>query len=95
MKYKDYQDNEKSLRLLTGLSSEQFRELLPCFEEARQAYFSLYDMNGKYRNSRRSFIIYKNRPLANVEERLFFLLVCLKNNLLQEYHAACFHPDQK
>lgn len=95
MKYINYQNNEKSLRSLSGLSVEQFRELLPYFEVAHNAYFSQYDMNGKYRNNRRSFTIYKNSPLPTVEDRLFFILVYLKNNPLQEYHAACFDMDQK
>jgi hypothetical protein len=58
MNYTDYQNNEKRLRSLTGLSGEQFRELLPCFEDAHNGYLSEYDMNGKYRNHRRSFTIY-------------------------------------
>ena len=52
-------------------------------------------MNGNYRNGQRSFTIYKNSPLPTIAERLFFILVYLKNNPLQEYHAACFNMDQK
>jgi hypothetical protein len=95
MKYTDYQNNEKSLRSLSGLSVEQFRELLSYFEYAHTEYFTRYDMNGKFRDNRRSFTIYKNSPLPTVEDRLFFILVYLKNNPLQEYHAACFDMDQK
>lgn len=95
MKYIDYQHNEKSFRSLTGLSIEQFGKLFPYFEAAHNEYLSQYDMNGKYRNSRRSFIIYRNSPLPTVADRLFFILVYLKNNPLQEYHAAVFNMDQK
>lgn len=95
MKYTDYKNNVKSFRSLSGLSVEQFNELLAYFECAHNEYFSQYDMSGKFRNNRRSFIIYKNSPLPTVEERLFFILVYLKNNPLQEYHAACFGIDQK
>jgi hypothetical protein len=95
MKYTDYQNNEKSLRSLSGLSVEQFKELLPYFADAHQEYFSQYDMTRTFRNNRRSFTVYKNSPLPSVEERLFFILVYLKNNPLQEYHAACFDMDQK
>ena len=52
-------------------------------------------MNGKYRNSRRRFTLCGNSPLPAVEDRLFFILVYLKNNPLQEYHAACFDMEQK
>ena len=95
MKYKDYQNNEKSFRSLTGLSEKQFSELLPYFEEAHNEYFTKYDMKGRYRDNRRSFVIYGNSPLPTVEDRLFFILVYLKNNPLQEYHAACFGMEQK
>jgi len=95
MKYTDHQNNEKSFRSLTGFSHEQFLALLPYFEEAHNEYFTHCDMEGKYRNHRRSFVIYKNSPLPTVADRLFFLLVYLKNNPLQEYHAACFDMDQK
>ena len=59
MKYKDYQNKEKPFRSLTGLSAEQFSELLPYFEWGRNEYFSRYDMKGRYRDNRRSFVIYK------------------------------------
>jgi hypothetical protein len=95
MKYTEHQNNEKSFRSLTGFSHEQFLALLPCFAEAHNEYFTRYDMEGNYRNHRRSFVIYKNSPLPTVTDRLFFLLVYLKNNPLQEYHAACFGMDQK
>jgi hypothetical protein len=95
MKYSEYQTNEKSFRSLTGISTEQFNYLFPFFEEAHNEYFNNYDLNGKYRDSRRVFVIYRNSPLSTVEERLFFILVYLKNNPLQEYHAASFGMEQK
>ena len=95
MNYLTYQHNEKSFRSLSGVSLEQFNELLPFFEDSHDAYFSRYDMNGNFRNNRRSFVIYKNSPLPTVEDRLFFIPVYLKNNPLQEYHAACFGMEQK
>jgi hypothetical protein len=51
-------------------------------------------MSGKFRDNRQSFIIYKNSSFPTIADRLFFILVYLKNNPLQEYHAACFDPDQ-
>jgi hypothetical protein len=52
-------------------------------------------MEGNYRNNRRRFTLHKNSPLPSVEDRLFFILVYLKNNPTQEYHAAGFNMDQK
>jgi hypothetical protein len=95
MKYTDYRNNPVSFRALTGLSIEQFEELLPYFEEAHDDYLSKYEMNGKLRKNFRRFTVYANSPLPTVAERLFFILVYLKNNPLQEYHAACFDMGQK
>jgi len=95
MKYTEHINNPKSFRSLTGLNREQFMSLLPYFSASHEDYLSEYEMNGKRRSGGRSFCIYKNSPLASVEDRLFFILVYLKNNPLQEYHAACFGMDQK
>lgn len=95
MRYIDYQNNEKRFRSLTSLSPSQFSKLLSYFEDAHNEYFTKYDMQGKFRNHRRGFTIYKSSPLPTIEDRLFFILVYLKNNPLQEYHAACFGMDQQ
>lgn len=96
MNYNDHKDNAKSFRALTGLSHEQFSALLPYFEAAHEDYLSEYEMNGKRRSGqRRSPCIYRNSPLPGIPDRLFFILVYLKNNPLQEYHAACFGMNQK
>lgn len=93
MNYNDHKDNPKSFRALTGLDHTQFSHLLPYFEAAHDDYLSEYELSSKRRSNRRSFCIYKNSPLVDVTERLFFILVYLKNNPLQEYHAACFGMD--
>ncbi len=95
MNYKDHKDNPKSFRALTGLTDIQFSHLLPFFEASHDDYLSKYEMNGKRRSQLRSFCIYKNSPLFDVMEHLFFILVYLKNNPLQEYYVACFGMDQK
>lgn len=96
MNYHDHKDNSKSFRALTGVSHEQFCALLPYFEAAHEDYLSEYEMTGERRSGkRRSPSIYKNSPLPSIPDRLFFILVYLKNNPLQEYHAACFGMNQK
>lgn len=95
MNYSEHKDNPKSFRALTGLDHIQFSHLYPYFEASHDDYLSEYELTGKRRSNRRSFCIYSNSPLPNVTERLFFILVYLKNNPLQEYHAACFGMDQK
>jgi hypothetical protein len=95
MNYKEHKDNPKSFRALTGLCPIQFSNLLPYFEAAHNDYLSEYEMSGKRRSKGRSFCIYRNSPLPDVRERLFFILVYLQNNPLQAYHAACFWMGQK
>lgn len=95
MNYSDHKDTPKSFRALTGLAHPQFSHLLEYFEAVHDDYLSEYELNGNRRSRRRSFCIYKTSPLPNVPECLFFILVYLKNNPLQEYHAACFGMDQE
>lgn len=95
MNYKDHKDNPKSFRSLVGLSHDQFSHLLPYFEAAHDDYLCEHELRGKRRSKQRRFCIYKNSPLPDVPGRLFFILVYLKNNPLQEYHAACFGMGQK
>lgn len=47
MNYKEYKDNPKSFRALTGLAHIQFSHLLPYFEAAHDDYLSAYELNGK------------------------------------------------
>lgn len=95
MNYTEHKNKPKSFRVLTGLTHIQFLHLLPYFEVAHDDYLSEYELNGKRCRNLRGFCIYKNSPLPSVSDRLFFILVYLKNNPLQEYHAACFGMDQK
>lgn len=95
MNYNEHKDNPQSFRTLTGLDHNQYSHFFPFFEAAHDDYLSEYELNGKRRSNRRNFCIYSNSPLPNGPERLFFILVYLKNNPLQEYHAAYFGMDQK
>lgn len=95
MNYNKHKGNSKSFRALTSLTHIQFSHLFPYFEAAHDNYLSEYELNGKHRSNRHSFCIYSNCPLPNVPERLFFILIYLRNNPLQEYQAAYFGMDQK
>lgn len=95
MNYNDHKDNPNSFCALTDLTHIQFSHLLAYFEAAYDNCLCEYELNGNHRSNRRSFCIYKNSLLPNIPERLFFILVYLKNNPLQEYHAACFDMGQK
>jgi hypothetical protein len=48
MKYTTHQNNAKSLRSLTGLSPEQFKELLPYFTDGSEALQQFYPCPIRY-----------------------------------------------
>ena len=80
---------------LTSVSISLFDEILPFFTEAHDEYFRWHDVKGNKVARKRSHTIQSNSPLPTVSERLFFILVYLKNNPLQSYHAACFDMSQQ
>ena len=67
---------------LTGLTLDEFQQLVPPFEAAFQAHMAAWRLDGKPRTARR-FSVYQNCPLLTPEDRLFFLLTYLKSYTLQ------------
>ena len=95
MKYTDVRKNPTTFLALTGINNTLFDEILPWFEEEHDHYLRYHDITGKRRSGKRAGAIYANSPLPTVADRLFFLLVYLKNNPLQAYHGACFGMTQQ
>ena len=95
MKYTDIRKNPKKFLALTGINIALFDEILPWFEDEHDHYLRYHEINGKKRSGKRSGAIYTNSPLPTVADRLFFILVYLKNNPIQEYHAECFGMSQQ
>lgn len=95
MKYADVRNNPKKFLALTGVNIALFDEILPWFEEEHDLYLRYRDITGKKRSGKRAGAIYSNSPLPTVADRLFFILVYLKNNPIQEYHAECFGMTQQ
>ncbi|KAA6335312.1 hypothetical protein EZS27_016446 [termite gut metagenome] len=92
LKYKKIQQDELQFRSLTGLSPTEFEELSVDFSVELEAYLSKYTFEGKER-----IRIYKPRKtssLPTIEDKLFFILVFMKTNPLQEHHAANFGITQ-
>jgi hypothetical protein len=94
MNYKKSYQNDKSFLSLTSLYPEEFDYLLPTFSQEWSKYHKHFDMLGKRRKAPK--ISYKNdtKTLPKVEDKLFFILVYLKNNPLQEFIACSFEIDQ-
>jgi hypothetical protein len=77
---------------LTGLSPAEFEELSADFSFELEAYMSEYTFEGKERV--RLYKPRKRSSLPTVEDKLFFILVFMKTNPLQEHHAASFGMTQ-
>jgi len=79
-------------RRLTGLSSSEFELLSADFRIEFEEFISKYTFEGKERL--RWHKPRKTSSLPMIEDKLFFTLVFMKTNPLQEHHAACFGITQ-
>jgi len=82
----------KQFLSLTGLNIETFNMLLSFFEHEYTAYFTHYTLSGSLRLRRKT--IRKDSIFKKPEDALFFILIYLKNNPLQEKHAADWNLSQ-
>lgn len=94
MSYNTAQHSPTRFRALTGMTQEKFDELLPWFKDAHDDYFRYHQLNGKPRSGVRPPVIYKSSPLPSYEDRLYFILYFLKNNVTQELLGDHFGMDQ-
>src|SRR5205085_5147941 len=87
--------SQKGLKFLdlTSLTVEEFGQLVPSFEEAFQERMKEWRLDGK-RRSGRGYTTYANCPLPTPEDRLLFILVYLKTNLLQVVQGELFGMPQ-
>src|SRR5205085_8112313 len=87
--------SQKGLKFLdlTSLTVEEFGQLVPSFEEAFQERMKEWRLDGK-RRSGRGYTTYANCPLPTPEDRLLFILVYLKTNLLQVVQGELFGLPQ-
>jgi hypothetical protein len=73
----------------TGLTLDEFQQLVPPFETAFQCYMAVWRMDGKPRTARR-FTVYQNCPLPTPEDRLLFILTYVKTYTLQVVQGRLF-----
>jgi Helix-turn-helix of DDE superfamily endonuclease len=81
------------LLALTGLEKCEFEDLLPSFETALMEHLNQYTIEGEERVGR-DFVDYKNGLLPTTKDKLLFVLVFLKLNLIQEAMGAMFDMSQ-
>lgn len=91
--YHTYAEKPKEFLALTGYTREEFDALLPHFETAFLERMHTYRLDGKPRANRR-YSSYKNSPLPQSMDKLFFILMYLKTNNLQMVQAAFFQLTQ-
>lgn len=92
MKYSEYIDNPTRFRALSGLNPDEFLALLPLFSTELANYLERKTFNNQTRLNKYSQR--KKDILPTDEDKFFFILVYLKNNPTQEYHAAFFNLTQ-
>lgn len=78
---------------LTSLSIVEFEYLLNAFFPVWERYYKYHTLEGKKRHLP-AFTEHQNALLRGTDQKLFFLLVYLKNNPLQTFQAASFSVSQ-
>ena len=90
--YNDLKLNEAQFLSVVGVKLQQFNILVQFFEPCWEAYISVYTVSGDYR--RRIKRQRKDGVFPDIETMLIFILSYMKNNPLQQAHAAAFNMNQ-
>jgi hypothetical protein len=93
LRFTDLETHPTEVLDLTSLTLDEFRQLVPPFEAAFQAYMAHWRLDGKSRTAR-GYTTYKNCPLPTPEDRLLFILVYLKAYPLQVVQGRLFGMGQ-
>ncbi len=93
VRFSDVQSRPTEFLDLTSLTPDEFKQLIPPFEEAFQAHMAQWRLDGKPRTARQ-FAVYKTCPLPTPQDRLFFLLTYLKTYSLQVVQGRLFGMSQ-
>ena len=93
LRYAEVSQRELKFLDMTSLTVEEFGQLVAGFEEAFQARMNEWRLDGK-RRSGRGYTTYANCPLPTPEDRLLFILVYLKTNVLQVVQGELFAMPQ-
>lgn len=93
MNYEQLILNRTQFLSLTSLEPEEFTHLLTIFSPLWEKYYRYHTTQGE----KRKIVCYqehKSALLQGTGQKLFFLLVYLKNNPLQTFHGAAFGVSQ-
>jgi hypothetical protein len=90
---KESQSNCRLMLSSTSLTRAELLDLLVQFEAVWQAYHPPLDLQGKRRRIEK-FSEHGSMSLKGSAQKLFFVLVCLKENPAQPYQACLFSRSQ-
>ncbi len=93
MLYTDIRENEKQFLALTSLQVAEFDTLLAAFAPCWERYYRYHTLEGHYRRIP-AHQEHGNAKLKGTAQKLFFLLLYLKTNSLQEHQATSFGLSQ-
>jgi len=91
--YTEKREKPASFRALTGLNVEEFDIFLPFFDAAWTTRMEETTITGAYRWNR-PHVSYRHSPLPTSADKLFFILVYIKQAPTQEVHGALFGLSQ-
>lgn len=94
MNYENVRNRQSQFESVTGLKFEEFDHLLSVFRPKWRNYYRIHNIEGKKRKMPTLNADKPTKTLPSVEEKLFFILVYLKNYSLQEMLAASFGFSQ-
>ena len=92
--FEEIYQNEKSFLSLTSLYPDEFDQLLAPFAGHWYQHHKHFDTFGKRRKAPKPTYENDTRTLPKVTDKLFFILLYLKQNPLQEMLAFMFEMDQ-
>lgn len=91
--YNELSQNADKFLAMTCHTIEEFEALVPYFQAEFEDYVKAKTLDGKPR-IRRRHTKYKNSPLPNIEDKLLFILIYLKQGPTQEMQATLYGMHQ-
>lgn len=93
LRYEQIAPNTTKLLALTGLTRQEFEDLVPVFQPSFETTLQTQTLDGLDRIGR-SYTTYRNSPLPTIEDKLLFILVYLKQAPTQTLHGHLFGLSQ-
>lgn len=93
LRYDQIAQNETKVLALTGLTRQEFQDLVPVFQTSFETVLREQTLEGLERIGR-AYTTYRNSPLPTTEDKLLFILVYLKQAPTQTLHGQLFGLSQ-